>query len=60
MINKKHNKGGNMKRFFYYLVVIGIGGFLIYNLYNSKALFTVKADIESKTYEINQLFDSLK
>ena len=49
-----------MKRFFYYLVVIGIGGFLIYNLYNSKALFTVKADIESKTYEINQLFDSLK
>jgi hypothetical protein len=46
-----------IKTYLYYLAVIAIGGYLIYSLYNHKALFTLKADIENKAYQIEQLLN---
>ena len=55
--NIKNGAKKMIKKLAYYAIVILTGAFILYNVYNSKALFTVKADIESYTYKIQQLLD---
>ena len=48
-----------MKNLMYYVVVITLGGFMIWQLCQSPELHNIKADIESKTWQINKIIEEV-